>query len=344
MLKCDIFLILSYVHFLCLLKIKICQSHQVFIIQMPKSKPSVESRANIFINQFPNEFMLNASKQLYCKFCMSVVKCEKQQHVEQHRNSKKHSSFLEVLPKQPKLVAENESVGMAFSERVTSAFLAADIPLKKLQNPNLKQLFESMNHPLPSESTCRNSVEKIHDKMINQIKSIIQNKQIFIVFDETTLGKDSYAHTLIGTIDSPSKSYLVECESLSESLNAAKVCQLVDSTIKKFDIKRENFCLFLSDAARYMVSAGKNLKMFYPELFHVTCTAHLLHNCCLKIRSFFPNVDKLIASVKSAVVRNKERRNLFKDIGLPPEPVLTRWGSCSNVRPPHAQWREPFRY
>lgn len=294
---------------------------------MPKSKPSVEQKANIFVGKFPNEFILNSSKELFCKFCITAVKCDKEQNVEQHRKSKKHSSFLECSPKQPKLAAENESGEMLFSERVTNAFLAADIPLKKLQNPNLRQLFQSMNHPLPSESTCRNNVEKIHNKIINQVKNIIKNKKIFIIFDETTIGKNSYSHTLIGTVNNASQTYLVECEPLHQSLNAAKVCQMIDSTIKFFEIKRENFCLLLSDAARYMVSAGESLKIFYPDLFHVTCIAHLFHNCCLKIRSNFSNVDKIIATVKSATVRNRERRNLFKNIGYPPEPVLTRWGS-----------------
>ena len=46
--------------------------------------------------------------------------------------------------------------------------------------------------------------------------------------------------------------------------------------LRQLEIKRENFSLFLTNAARYMSSAGKTLKELYPSLMHVTCVAHLL--------------------------------------------------------------------
>ena len=77
---------------------------------------------------------------------MTVVKCDKQQNVDHHRATKKHSSFIDCLQAQPKLVAKKESDALLFSERVTKAFLAADIPLKKLQNSNLRELFRSFKN------------------------------------------------------------------------------------------------------------------------------------------------------------------------------------------------------
>ena len=56
----------------------------------------------------------------------------------------------------------------------------------------------------------------------------------------------------------------------------------------------------------------------YPNLFHVTC---LTHNCAERVRSYFTHVDNLIARVKST------RRALFTEIGSPPEPTVTRWGT-----------------
>lgn len=42
-------------------------------------------------------------------------------------------------------------------------------------------------------------------------------------------------------------------------------------------IKHDNVLLFLSDAAPYMVKAGKNIKAFYSNMEHVTCLAHSLY-------------------------------------------------------------------
>lgn len=294
---------------------------------MPKVKPTVEQKAKQYIDEFPSEFTLSATKELFCKVCSTVVNCEKAQYVENHRKTNKHSARNSSLAKQPKIAAENETRGKTLSERVTGAFLSADIPLKKISHPAIKELFASMNHVLPSESTCRNTVERLHSDMLEKIKKIVQDKDIFVVFDETSLGKESYSHTLIGLISKPETTYLIDSRPLSSSLNAAEVARIIDEVLKSFNVDRDRFCLFISDAARYMTAAGRNLKIFYPKMIHITCLAHLLHNCCLKIRSHFPNVDKLIATVKASTVRNKERRNLFKEIGFPPEPVLTRWGS-----------------
>ena len=65
----------------------------------------------------------------------------------------------------------------------------------------------------------------------------------------------------------------------------------------------------------------------YPNLFRVTCVAHMLHNCSEKIRAYYTDVDQLIAWTKTATVKNKTRRNKFEDIDMPPETALTRWGT-----------------
>ena len=66
------------------------------------------------------------------------------------------------------------------------------------------------------------------------------------------------------------------------------------------------------------------LKSLYPKLFRVTCVAHLLHNCAMKIKSHFQDVDQLIAKVKLVTVKNTTRQVRFATIGHPPQPVLTR--------------------
>ena len=76
-----------------------------------------------------------------------------------------------------------------------------------------------------------------------------------------------------------------------------------------------------------MIVAGTTLKSLYPKLFQVTCVAHLLHNCALKIKSNFEDVDQLIAKIKAVTIKNKTKQANFSSIGYPPQPVPTRWGS-----------------
>ena len=57
-----------------------------------------------------------------------------------------------------------------------------------------------------------------------------------------------------------------------------------------------------------MIAAGGTLKSLYPKLFHVTCVVHLLHNCAMKFKSHFEDVDQLIAKVKAVTIKIKPDR------------------------------------
>ena len=85
--------------------------------------------------------------------------------------------------------------------------------------------------------------------------------------------------------------------------------------------------MLISDAASYMCRARNVLKEIYSNLQHVTCLAHLMHNCALKIKSFCKEVDDLIAAVKASVVKNKSRAADFDVYGRPPQPIVTCWES-----------------
>ena len=49
----------------------------------------------------------------------------------------------------------------------------------------------------------------------------------------------------------------------------------------------------------------------------------MMHNCAERVRSYFTDVDYLIARVKAVLVNNKTRA-LFTETS---EPVVTRWGT-----------------
>ena len=78
-----------------------------------------------------------------------------------------------------------------------------------------------------------------------------------------------------------------------------------------------------------MSLAGKTLKELYPFLIHVTCVVHLLHNCAMRVRAHLKNIDKIIATIKAATIKNKDRKKDFHDAGLPSpsEPEITRWAT-----------------
>lgn len=294
---------------------------------MPKEKKADSYKVQAAVMEFPKEFVQAPNKLLYCKLCNCTVTCTKRFFIENHRKSGKHQRQLNQETSRPAPQGFLKVVPMDFAEKVCEAFLSADIPLHKLNNRKLKELFEGMGNPLPSQTTCWRKVQELGEKELEKVQVLIKDEEIFMVVDESDIANKQYLNILVGKIARPEKTYLVECKPLCSSPNKDIICQAVDDISRQLNVKRGNFCLLLSDAASYMKSAGATLKQLYPRLFHVTCMAHLLHNCAMKIKSHFPEVDNLIARVKAATVRNKVRKAMFSSIGYPPQPVVTRWAS-----------------
>ena len=111
------------------------------------------------------------------------------------------------------------------------------------------------------------------------------------------IDKKKYLNVLVGDINVPEKTYLLDC-SVVGTVNQNVMCAKIDDCLRNLDIPRENFVLLLSYAASCMTACTAALKVLYPYLFHVTCTAHMLLICAEKVRGYFTEVDNLVARVK----------------------------------------------
>ena len=264
---------------------------------MGKTAESKVVKTKRYVKQYPQEFSCNPQNDLYCQLCATIVRCDKRFHVEQHQKSAKHQKKIAPAKKTLNKQSFVPICQRDFTKKVVTAFLEADIPLYKLRYASIKELFAA--------------------------------KALFLVVDEAEVSGQKYVNILAGLMEEPEKTYLVNCKPLNGNSNSSNICTIVDDTLKNMNIAREKFLLLLSDAARYMIKAAETLKILYPRLLHVTCIAHLLHNCAEHIRAHFKAADNLISSIKAATIKNKDRHALFTAAGLPapPQPVLTRWAT-----------------
>ena len=277
--------------------------------------------------------MESINNLLYCNLCNCAVSCNKRFLVDSHRNTSKHQKALgsrseNLIPQTSQTFLRSSDTD--FVKKVTKAFLSADIPLYKLNNTHIENFFRDFDHRLPSETTCRRTTVQLSEDELKRIRNAVHDKQVFIV-DESTLSGTQYLNILVGSPETPHVSNLYDCQPLKRTPNNNIIAQAVDNAVRNLGINRSFFCLLLFDAAKYMIAAGIALKSLYPKLFHVTCVAHLLHSCAMKIKSHFKDADQLIAKVKAVTIKNKTRPAKFSAIGYPPQPVPTRWGSWLNA-------------
>ena len=66
---------------------------------------------------------------------------------------------------------------------------------------------------------------------------------------------------LVGSLDAPNQTFLVDCHPLDSDSNVTSsiILHTVNDILRQLEIKRENFLLFLTDAARYKSLAGRTL-------------------------------------------------------------------------------------
>ena len=98
---------------------------------------------------------------------------------DRHRKSKQHQRKLETISKSQSKQTFLQLDQVNFKEQVVSSFLAADIPLQKLNHPSLKSLFATMRKVLPSETVARACVAKLASQKEEQIQELLREKKIF---------------------------------------------------------------------------------------------------------------------------------------------------------------------
>ena len=176
---------------------------------MPRATLCSAGKIKIYISAYPKEFEASPRNELFCKICSVVIPHERKSSVEKHRASSRHQQSLGKGSKQSLFSADDLHKRSDFITKVADAFLCADIPLKKLNNPRLKDLFQTMGHTLPSESSCRMRVGPLAEVELQRIISLLAGKEIFMVVDEAEVGGKKFINTLAGDILQPTKPYLV---------------------------------------------------------------------------------------------------------------------------------------
>ena len=95
-----------------------------------------------------------------------------------HRKSKQHQRKFETKSKFQSKQTFLQLDQINFKEQVVSSFLAADIPLHKLNHPSLKSLFDTMGKVLPLETAARACVAKLASQK-EQIQELLRDKKFF---------------------------------------------------------------------------------------------------------------------------------------------------------------------
>lgn len=312
---------------------------------MPKSKPSTSCHLKAIVSEYGDDIFSTDGKILFCKMCEIKVAAERKFTVVQHVGREKHIRAVQLASKKnlhnsycKKQYSRRVINRQIFKKNFCEALVSANIPFWTLNNTKLKSFLElHFGRPIPDESTMRkNYLSQCYDDTISKIRGRVHGKKIFVSIDETNDVEHRYvANVVIGTleIDGPGEVFLLTSEVL-ETVNHSTICRLFDKCMFLLwpeGIRYDDVLLFVKDSAPYIVKAGKAIQAFYPKMVHITCIAHGMHRVAEEVRATFSQVDSLVSQTKKIFVKAPSRKQLFKStapsVPLPPEPVITRWGT-----------------
>ena len=202
---------------------------------MPKVKTSYAYKIQFIVKEFPDEFTESINNQLYRNLCYCAVSCDKRFLVDSHQNTSIHQKALDSRSEnlihqtlqntsihQKVLGSRSENLmpqtsqtflrssDTDFVEKVTKAFMSTDIPLYKLNNTHIRNVFRDIGHRLPSVSTCRRTALQLSEDELKRIRNAVHDKQIFLV-NESTLSGMQYFNILVGSLETSRISYLYDC-------------------------------------------------------------------------------------------------------------------------------------
>ncbi|XP_003742228.1 uncharacterized protein LOC100899883 [Galendromus occidentalis] len=311
---------------------------------MPKQGKCPRRRIEVLMKQFEGESLTTDGVVLTCKLCEKVVNSEKKYFVQQHLNSNSHRERKQRSAK------ENQNICLlsnfvklsnkesSFHMDLCQMLVESNIPLYKVQDSSFRTFMQKYcKIPTPDHTKLRKTyLKKLYDATVQRIREAVGEKRIWVSVDETTDVKGQYVvNTIVGALspEEPSTPWLIGSE-IVERTNHASIAQAFCNSLSLLwpgGIKHDKVLLFVSDAAPYMKKAGAGLKVLFPKMIHLTCLAHAIHRVCEEIRVSFPEVDCLIANVKKVFLKAPSRVRVFResapDVALPPEPIVTRWGT-----------------
>jgi len=223
---------------------------------------------------------------IFCQVCDKNIPCTKKSQVTQHVHTNVNINGLKrklnTSSKQLFLseATPNENNLNYFNKDLCLALVAANIPWYKMQVPPFRTFLEKYTGKhIPDESALRkNYLEPCYYNTLTKIKNEIGENNIWIAVDETTDTNGRYvANLLVGILKSntPTRPFLLTCK-VSEKTNHSTVARFINDGLKllwPLGGNDEKVLLMLSDAAPYMTKTGDTLKVFYPNLIHVTCVA-----------------------------------------------------------------------
>lgn len=157
---------------------------------------------------------------------------------------------------------------------------AADAVMAEL--PQNVKSFTRCTEYLPKSETMREVyVPAVFSLQLTLLKELVRGQLFSLIVDES---KDCIGRPVVNVLcqlgrDGEVLSFLIASRRLEEPANNTNVKSTIDGALIRIGARWEQVLAVASDSAAYMMDV---LHETHPDVLHIRCLAHLLHNAVLK--------------------------------------------------------------
>ncbi|XP_073828822.1 uncharacterized protein [Musca autumnalis] len=301
---------------------------------MPKM-PKNENIKIKWIRDVDNRIFKLDGDEIFCTICNKQIVCYRKSQLHQHMATKTHTKLAAELLGIATSVAEYEG---DFNSDLCQTLIEGNIPWNVVNDPSFRTFLEKYTkNTMPDESCLRMIyLRNFYYRKLNQMQGELNNHHIWICVDLTTnMTGCNIANFIVGKLENNDMSnpssppYLFAAKELT-NVNGSSITQFVNESISLLGSQHEKILLLVTNGAPYMLEAGIDLKMQYPDLLHITCLADKLNHLAEPISFAFPLVNDFINCVQQLLTKAPYRVGYYKstlNLELPPEPVINKTSS-----------------
>ena len=99
---------------------------------------------------------------------------------------------------------------------------------------------------MPWETAARACVAKLASQKEEQIQQLLRDKTIFLIVDEAEIAIQKCISVLVGSLDAPNQTFLVDCHPLDSgsNVNSSIILHNVDDILRQLEVKARIFNVF----------------------------------------------------------------------------------------------------
>ena len=273
-----------------------------------RKKRGENNPKNISVNErvskFPSEFLEYRSGRLFCGACSEFVST-KLTTIKSHLLTKKHKAGKEsrrklrlkelTIAQALKQESHAHKVGemlpeehRAFRVHVVESFLAAGVPLSKLDS--LRNILERGGYSLTTSSAMAELIPTVQQMEMSRVRADLGLPQpgilpsashdYSVIFDGTTRLGEAIAIIIRYVNDEWQLiQRLVRLDVVAKSVNAAQLSQvLIECLLTHLQLRGQQIKAIMRDGAAVNGAAVKHLQVFMPLMMNVVCFSHTLDN------------------------------------------------------------------